>query len=246
MMRHPDVDNPNSGRPAARVDTMGVMPRCEICHGEEFRAGPKRRMGANGQAPACVRCGSLERHRIARSILVALNRDDDFRPYRVIQFSDDPTLDRSWFAEVERSQYGGANSIDVQDIPRPDGAYDFIMCSHVVEHVVDYRCAITELVRILSDRGLMLLAYPLPVTRTVTDDWGYPDPIKHDHYRVIGRDFEAEYPTLVPDSHVVAVTGTDDVTTTKDRIYLITKSDEWMGRIHAAGLDIETVATPRL
>jgi SAM-dependent methyltransferase len=220
------------------------MPMCEICGGREFRPGPKGRMGRNGEPPRCVGCKSLERHRIARRILADLNRDDDFRGYRAIQFSVDPTLDRRWFAHVERSKYGGSNSMDLQDIPRPDGAYDFVMCSHVIEHVLDHRRAISELVRILSRRGIMLLAYPTPITRAVTEDWGYPDPDKHYHYRVLGRDFEGEYRTLVPDSSVFAVTGADAVTTLQVRLYLITKSRDWMERIRGSGLTIETVSTP--
>jgi SAM-dependent methyltransferase len=222
----------------------GLMPTCEICGGQEFGPGPNGRMAPNGSSPACVKCGSLERHRIGRRILRLLNADGAFVTYRALQFSDDPVLEWRWFAAVERSMYQGPNSIDVQDIARADGSYDFIMCSHVVEHVPDHRRAIRELARILNATGLMLLAYPNPVTRAVTEDWGYPDPAKHDHYRVLGRDFESEYWALLPDCHVIAVMGVDDVTQAPDRIYLVTKSSDWVQRIASAGLSIETISAP--
>ena len=67
---------------------------------------------------------------------------------RAIQFSPDPTIDPRWFKSFELSVYGEGESLDIQAIDRPDGAYDFVACSHVLEHVADDRKALGELLRI--------------------------------------------------------------------------------------------------
>jgi hypothetical protein len=70
---------------------------------------------------------------------------------RALQFAADGSLDPRWFGSFEGSWYGGKNSIDMQDIPRPDGSYDFISLSHVMEFVPDDQRAFGELLRVGSD-----------------------------------------------------------------------------------------------
>jgi len=150
-------------------------------------------------------------------------------------FSKDCTVPMGWFKSGEISVYDHQNSLDVQNIDRPDGSYDFIICSHVIEHVADPRRAIKELTRILSEEGLILLAYPLPVRCEKTRDWGYPDWSNHGHYRVFGRDFETEYATIIPQATVIGSRGIDSVTHDEDLVYFITKNSYWVQRILSSG-----------
>jgi hypothetical protein len=70
---------------------------------------------------------------------------------RALQFAPDASLDPTWFRSFETSTYEGENSIDLQEIDRPDGSYDFISLSMVLEFVPDDRKAFGELARIGSD-----------------------------------------------------------------------------------------------
>ena len=42
-----------------------------------------------------------------------------------------------------------------------DGAYDLIICNHVLEHVTDYKRALQELRRILSPGGKLIISFPV-------------------------------------------------------------------------------------
>ena len=64
--------------------------------------------------------------------------------------------------------------VDIQNMDiLEDGSFDFIICSHVLEHVKDDRRAMRELNRVLADDGLGIVIVPLDLNRTSTDEeWG--------------------------------------------------------------------------
>ena len=209
------------------------MPACNICGGNSFGAGPSGRLAESGLASRCLACGSLERHRVAREIIDAFRSPPHFAAYRLMQFSPDPIVDKSWFADSELSIYGSENSLDLQAILRPDGAYDVIICSHVLEHVRDDASALRELTRILSARGFLVLIVPRVLTGILTEDWGFPDPAKNFHYRGYGRDFDAMLVNTLPNIHILAAALPDPVTGDTKRIHVLTKSDFWRDRMLA-------------
>ena len=49
---------------------------------------------------------------------------------------------------------------DITSIPRPDGSFDAIMCTEVLEHVPDAVAALTELNRLLKPGGYLLITAP--------------------------------------------------------------------------------------
>jgi SAM-dependent methyltransferase len=220
-----------------------TKPRCNICGGQSFARGPSDRLSATGKRPRCKRCHSMERHRVFRRIFLELG-PKRLRTLRCLQFSPDPTADRRWFRQREISIFGRSNSLDLQQIDRPDGSYDVIVCNHVLEHVPDYRAALRELSRILSARGFLFLSFPDPCHVERTIDWGYPDPNLHDHYRHFGRDVEDVFRQELPDCHVVAVTTTDPVTGISDLAYVVTRSDDWRRRLGNLKLQKRVCAQP--
>src|SRR5262245_12918400 len=50
---------------------------------------------------------------------------------------------------------------DILDIPAPDGAFDAVLCTEVLEHVPEPIRAVQELARLLRPGGAMLLTAPL-------------------------------------------------------------------------------------
>jgi SAM-dependent methyltransferase len=209
------------------------MSPCNICGRRSFGPGPFGRLAETGVASRCLACGSLERHRVARKIIDAIRIPAHFAGYRLMRFSPDPIVDESWFASSELSVYDGDNSLDLQAIDRPDSAYDVIICSHVLEHVGDDARALSELIRILSPQGFLVLIVPRVLTGNVTEDWGFPDPAKNFHYRGYGRDFDARLVNTLPDIHIIAVALPDPVTGDIKRIHVVTKSDFWRERLLA-------------
>jgi SAM-dependent methyltransferase len=221
-----------------------MTAECNICGGAEFAPAPNNRLSRRGLPPVCAKCGSLERHRIGRKVLTAVRDSERFLKLDLLQLSRDPAVAKDWFASVETSQYGGENSIDIQDIDRPDGRYGFIVCSHILEHVPDPRRALQELARVLNPEGLLYLAYPYPIAREITKDWGFPEPTQHGHYRVFGRDFEAEFGPLLPDAYTIAIQERDDVTGDYDLQYLIAKDEFWKERVLSAVPASRLISTP--
>jgi SAM-dependent methyltransferase len=180
-------------------------------------------MAPNGTLPRCSVCGSLERHRIFRLMFERLG-PETFATWSAIQFSPDPTVDPSWFRSFELSVFD-EGGMDIQAIPRPDGAYDYVGCSHVLEHVSDDRAALLELLRIAAPNGLLYLAFPDPFREEKTRDWGFPKPEKHGHYRVYGGDVVERFAAYIPAQWVLAYMGEDPVTGEREGAFLLPRSE---------------------
>jgi len=200
-----------------------TLPKCPICGGTTFGPGPRGRLSPNGKLPRCAGCNSLERHRIFRIMFDRLG-PQSFGDWSAIQFSPDATVDPSWFRSFELSVYGEPGGQDIQAIDRPDGAYDVVCCSHVLEHVGDDRAALHELLRICAPDGFVYLAVPDPFREDVTRDWGFPKPEKYGHWRVYGGDVVERFGRYIPNQPVLAYHGEDPVTGEREGAFLLPKS----------------------
>ncbi len=72
---------------------------------------------------------------------------------------------------------------DIHHLPLRDGCFDGIVCLHVLEHVQDDKKALTELERILSTEGELLLMVPFMMDQKETIEYGAPRPDIFDHVR---------------------------------------------------------------
>ena len=61
-------------------------------------------------------------------------------------------------------RFGVALQGDVFRMPFPDGHFDRVICSEVMEHVHDYEAAIAELTRVLRPGGVMAITIPTATT----------------------------------------------------------------------------------
>jgi SAM-dependent methyltransferase len=215
---------------------------CNICGGQEFRKVPSRK-AEPAQPPVCTGCGSLERHRIFRRIFESLE-PEGFSELSCLQFSLDPSIDPAWFARRDISIYGHRNSLDLQAIDLPDGAYDIVVCNHVLEHVEDDRAAIRELCRITSPDGFVFLSTPQPKNRYATRDWGYAKADEHGHFRVYGMDIVEKFSDEVPHMTLTCLWSTDPVTGTFDVAFLLAKDPRRIVVNSDGGVSREPIATP--
>jgi SAM-dependent methyltransferase len=69
---------------------------------------------------------------------------------------------------VRMKLHGGVLQGDVFRLPFPDGAFDRVICSEVMEHVHDYPAALAELVRVLRPGGTIGVTIPTAIT-----EWFY-------------------------------------------------------------------------
>ena len=61
------------------------------------------------------------------------------------------------------------HKIDITHIPLQDDSFDFVYCSHVLEHVPDDRQALAELQRVLRPGGQALILVPVKGEMTAED-----------------------------------------------------------------------------
>jgi predicted SAM-dependent methyltransferase len=56
------------------------------------------------------------------------------------------------------------DKIDLTDINYPDESWDLILCSHILEHIIDDNKAVKELYRILKPNGKAIIMVPIMLT----------------------------------------------------------------------------------
>lgn len=171
---------------------------CPLCRGT-FAAfvSTGRRQGV-----VCPGCSSRERH---RALWLMLEERPDLlaNAGSLLHFAPEECL-AARLASVPRLRYITADldawradlPLDLMDLKLPDGAFDAVLCSHVLEHVPDDRGAMGELHRILKPGGWLVVMVPLDVWRTETyEDGSITDPQarlaafrQEDHVRLYAPD----------------------------------------------------------
>jgi len=137
---------------------------------------------------------------------------------RAIQFAPDSSLDPGWFRSFETSTYEGANSIDLQEIDRPDNSYDFISLSMVLEFVVDDKRAFRELVRVGSDTCIIHNSSGSVVNAPTSTHYGEGHGA-FGRFHYYGRDIEARFETARHSLSTLLVRSVDPVTGVPDDIH---------------------------
>jgi SAM-dependent methyltransferase len=131
----------------------------------------------------CWRCGSHERHRA--QWLLLQGRPELLRDARsLLHFAPEWAVRRR-LQSIGHLRYVTADlfdpdvdlRLDIGGIDLPDGSFDAVLCSHVLEHVTDDWAAIRELRRVTVDGGWCLVMVPLDLARERTyEDASIVDP----------------------------------------------------------------------
>jgi SAM-dependent methyltransferase len=155
---------------------LGLRYRCPFCRLRFRRLEPRGRdlpvyaelgiVGGGLREAECPWCRSNDRERL---LYLFLRRDTDLfrRQLRVLHVAPEARLRRaierrqSSYETTDLAMPGVDFHSDLASIPRPDGAYDAIVCSHVLEHVADDRAALRELHRVLAPGGWAVLQVPI-------------------------------------------------------------------------------------
>jgi hypothetical protein len=212
-----------SARPQQSAEEAALCA-CNICGGTDFGHGPSRRLSVSGRLPHCLRCSSLERHRIAHRIVAAL------APFhtngkKLLQFSPDPAITPSWFEEMVVSVWGGDNSVDMQNIALPAGRYDWVYSSHVLNHVPDPSAALREMLRLVGSKGVVLLSVGGTVTKyenASSERMFGPDR----QYVVYGSQFADDILAVLPQVAVLELIAVDASTGSIDSLYLYSQDEQ--------------------
>jgi SAM-dependent methyltransferase len=153
----------------------------------------------------CWRCGSHERH---RALWLLLRRRPELlgTTTALLHFAPEYCLrgPLKRAARAEGFRYVTADldpagvdvQLDITRMPLEDGAFDAVICSHVLEHVDDDAAAMSELRRVTAPGGWCLVMVPADVSRAATyEDAAIVAPearreafLQDDHVRLYGRD----------------------------------------------------------
>ena len=157
----------------------------------------------NRPAALCWRCGAQERHR-AQWLLFERRPPLLAEARSLLHFSPEWCLRRRLAArpglryvttDLDPAQPADLR-LDVTALALPDGAFDAVICSHVLEHVPDDAAAMRELRRVTAADGFTLVMVPLALDRAET----YEDAsittaedrrrefLQHDHVRLYAPD----------------------------------------------------------
>jgi len=87
------------------------------------------------------------------------------------------------FAQLHRMYAGHSGAIcrlaALPDLPFPDGAFDLVLCTQVLEHIVDHRAAARELMRVLSPSGRLVVSVPFIPPGRRPEECPHHDPVGH-------------------------------------------------------------------
>jgi SAM-dependent methyltransferase len=171
---------------------------CPVC-GSEF---DRFKDDWNRDDALCWRCGSHERHR-AQWLLLEQRATLLDHARRLLHFAPEWCLRRRLsrvrhldYVTADLSQPGVDLRLDITKLALPDGSFDAVICSHVLEHVEDDAAAMRELRRITAPDGWCLIMVPLDLGRERTlEDRTVTTPQErqrtfwqHDHVRLYAAD----------------------------------------------------------
>ncbi|MBR4983269.1 MAG: methyltransferase domain-containing protein [Lachnospiraceae bacterium] len=147
-------------------------------YGKEKKTKPET---LNREEYSCPNCYSSDRDRLNVAFIRKL-RDSFGGEIRFLEIAPSGALQRYLFSNWASSCFDTADlymdgvdyKIDIQNMSViADGSYDFIVCSHVLEHVENDKRAMAELYRILDSRGIGIVTVPIDLNREETDEeWG--------------------------------------------------------------------------
>ncbi|MCR4793338.1 MAG: class I SAM-dependent methyltransferase [Lachnospiraceae bacterium] len=184
--------------------------KCIVCGCEVNVFEPylhdKRSLRPDAQCPYCK---SMERHRTYwRIISEWINRNAENPNTKILHFAPEkgisdnlkkcPNIDYYPVDYNSDYKYGIREKVDIMDIPYSNKEFDYIICNHVLEHVVDDNLAISELYRVLKPGGEALIN--VPITKSIfetieKEEYNTPELRskyygQRDHLRRYGMDFK--------------------------------------------------------
>ncbi|MDQ0593338.1 SAM-dependent methyltransferase [Chryseobacterium ginsenosidimutans] len=113
----------------------------------------------------CPVCGSISR---ARRLYKLLNEEFmkptmkvlDFSPFRILYKKWKKKSDIQYFATDFGSDFIADYQYDITNIDCKNETFDLIICYHILEHIIDDRKAMSELLRVLKKDGKVLIQTP--------------------------------------------------------------------------------------
>lgn len=139
---------------------------CPVC-GKHLK-----KFGKSGLQPRddvkCLKCGSLERHRLVWLYFTKMTDLFDEKPKKMLHIAPEFCFEKrlknridAGYITADLNDPGTMVKMNITDIHYPDESFDVIYCSHVLEHVVDNISAISGFHRVLKRNGWAIILVPI-------------------------------------------------------------------------------------
>ena len=152
---------------------------------------------------SCPNCNSAERHRLASLFFknknIVYNDFLHIAPEKPLQKLFQEKSKNYICGDLNPERYSHLNAIylDATDMSLKDNSIDCIYASHVLEHIIEDRKAMSEMYRVLKDGGVLLTMIPQKMDLIESDEdytINTPEGRKKrygqwDHVRYYGLDF---------------------------------------------------------
>jgi hypothetical protein len=189
-------------------------PACNLCGGLQFGPGPGGRMAQNGDAPCCLQCGALERHRSVARVLQSLP-GDALGWRRALLAGAEQGADRRWFAASDQAPLE-----ELAGNPAIAAGYDFISVVYGLEFVRHDREQFDLLYRMLTPKGLMAICFIAPDERAATARGLNDEGRAQQPYQLYGADLAEHFGCGAKDLATVAVDSADPCSGSAQRVHL--------------------------
>jgi len=172
------------------------MKNCPICgwEGEEFLpCNPNFAHDDSRQLSSNCKCPNCNSHHRHRGFMLILQRFDLPKAHANILHVAPEDFMATYFEQrahqyikidkhLERYQPNTVIEMDLTALEFSNNAFDFIFCSHVLEHIPDDQKAINEIYRVLKPGGIAMLMVPIyPLEKTADLYPKSPDIQTHVH-----------------------------------------------------------------
>ena len=202
-------------RATKRICFLGYRYTCPFCKsslrallpsGLNFPVLKQKEIIGGGyrQNSVCPVCGSNDRERLL--YLYVSNRTNVFKKsLKLLHVSPEPRM-RDVLQNRKDIDYLTADinpkgvmiQMDITHIQFPENFFDFIICNHVLEHVIDDGKAMRELYRVLKPGGEAILQVPISLALdntfedfSITTVAGRQEAFgQGDHVRIYARDYK--------------------------------------------------------
>jgi len=162
---------------------------CPVCnyHGPFITLSPASGRREHAQCPSCR---ALERHRLQYLVLEKVLSNMQCSSMSMLHVAPEPFFEnyfRRQFGEYETADLnmkGVDHKVDLTALPFAAESYDFVLASHVLEHIPDDRAALSEISRIIKPGGVAILPVPLVASKTI--EYPEPSPTEANHVRAPG------------------------------------------------------------
>lgn len=148
----------------------------------------------------CKYCNSIDRERHLFLYFDKFKFWEKIKNGKVLHFAPKKNLKKAIIniqKEVHTSGYTLANlypdknqqieQIDATNMPFPNESFTFILFNHMLEHIVNYKEALSEIFRVLQNEGIAILQ--TPYSQLLKHNFEDPNVISKEHRRIIyGQD----------------------------------------------------------